>query len=175
MNEMGELANLEKQMKLATCPFQFLWVVAETVDWLSPGRRNQLTLIGLLHFPSTSSLAFTVCINVSLNKLSHARRLSSQDVILCREDVWNASHRHTAPSPTHSPTPRTYNVPLSCSGRVQSNIARLCRVFFPLFWACQDTHWQCGVARQSVSWCHRETLNKCWFKALFFKPYWLFF
>lgn len=25
--------------------------------------------------------------NVSLNKLSHARRLSSQDVILCREDV----------------------------------------------------------------------------------------
>lgn len=145
---------VEKQMKLATCPFEFLWVVAETVDWLSPGRRNQLTLIGLLHFPSTSSLAFTVCINVSLNKLSHARRLSSQDVILCREDVWNASHRHTAPSPTHSLTPRTYNVPLSCSGRVQSNIARLCRVFFPPVLSMSGhtlTMWSSKTKRELVS------------------------
>lgn len=29
---MGEVTNVEKQMKLATCPFQFLEVVIETVD-----------------------------------------------------------------------------------------------------------------------------------------------
>lgn len=55
---------------------------------------------GLQHFPFLRcSLAFTLGPDVSLNKLSHARRLSSQDVILCREDVWNASHKLGTPLP----------------------------------------------------------------------------
>lgn len=52
-----------------------------------------------LALPLYRSVAFTLCRNVSLNKLSHAHRLSSQDVILCWEDVWNASHSLTATSP----------------------------------------------------------------------------
>lgn len=117
--------------------------------------------------PLYRSLAFTLCRNVSLNKLSHARRLSSQDVILCREDVWNASHRHIAPSPIPSPTHTVfYYVPLSSSVRVQSGIAELCRAYFSvslsLFFyvrAYRHTLQQCGVTRQHVSCSHTDFME----------------
>lgn len=159
----------------AVFPFSF-WVAAEAVSWVSLGCSKLHTLFGLLHFPST---AFTLCRNVSLNTLSHAHRLSSQDVILCREDVWNASHRHTAPSPILT-LPHTvfYSVPSSSSGRVPSSIAQFCRAYFLCaywsVWACQHTLWQCGVTRQHVSCSHRETLWTGWFTAQLFTPSCLF-
>lgn len=70
-----------------------LLVVVEHVELMT-------SHFGLQHFPSLRcSPAFTLGPDVSLNKLSHARRLSSQDVILCREDVWNASHKLGSPLP----------------------------------------------------------------------------
>lgn len=97
-------------------------------------------------------MAFTLCRNVSLNKLSHARRLSSQDVILCRGGCLKCQSQ-TRCALLH-PLLHTdacthgfflffffllfffYNVPLSNSAKVQCSIAELCRAVLCVFNVC---------------------------------------
>lgn len=118
----SEVANVGTQMESSTVSFSISRVVAETVDWLSLGRRNQLTLIGLLHFPSTDSLAFAVCTNVSLNKLSHTHTDYLPRMLFCAGRMFEMPVTDTVHPPPPTLPHHKYNVPLSSSGRVQSTI-----------------------------------------------------
>lgn len=118
------------------------WWMCWTGGWCfgSPQR----SLFGLQHFPFLrSSVAYTLGSNVSLNKLSHTHRLSSQDVILYREDVWNASHRPCAPPLTQ---PFITAAVEQCSVVLQSCM-RLISLFDGVSW--------CGITRQHVSLSQR--------------------